>query len=302
MTTTAAYSSKSFTTATGNQLYAQAWEVPEAKAAVAIVHGLGEHSSRYLHMADYFNQRGFSVYAYDHLGHGKSEGQPVYIDDFDILRDDCAQFIERTRQRAGDLPLFVFAHSMGGLVVTYLAVTQLPKLAGIILSGPLLVAGKGVSPMAIRAARLLGRITPKLGFQKLDSTFISTDPAVVQAYDADPLVFHGSIPARTGAELLRAMEVVRAGTQKINYPLLAVHGTDDKLVDVEATMQVYTRAGSEDKTMRLFDENFHELHNEPNKDEVLQLYADWIEERAAATSAEKVSHHKKRAATKKKTG
>ena len=122
------------------------------------------------------------------------------------------------------------------------------------MSAPALVPGKDISPALIRVAKLLSRVTPKLGAQKLDSKFVSRDSAEVQKYDSDPLVFHGAIPARTGAEMLRAMEAVRVGTPKINYPLLAVHGTEDKLVDVEATMQVYARAGSEDKTMRLFDE------------------------------------------------
>lgn len=294
------YSSGKFTTKNGNQLFEQAWEVAEPTAAVAIVHGLGEHSSRYAHVAHHFNQSGFSVYGYDHLGHGQSEGQPrSYADSIDIWRDDCGQFLQRVRMKSGKLPLFVLAHSMGGLVFTYLAVSEMPKVEGVILSAAALAPGSDISPLLIRAAKVLGRVSPKLETQTLSSKFISRDSAEVQKYDSDPLVHRGGIPARTGAEMLRAMNVVRAGAPRINYPILVVHGTDDQIVNIDGSLQIHARVSSADKTLRLFDEGYHESHNEPNKAEVLQLYSDWIGERAAKSTGPSKSHHQKRAAARK---
>ncbi len=284
-----------FTTRSGDQLFEYKWLVDQPKAAVVIVHGFGEHAGRYQLVADHFNEQGYAVFAYDQLGHGQSEGRPAYIENFDVLRDDCDHFIERVRQQTEGLPLFVLAHSMGGLVIAYLAVTKMPKLDGVILSGALLVPGSDISPILVQAAKFLGRFTPRLATQKIASSALSRDTAVVAAYDADPLVYHGGVPARTGAEMLRVMQIVSDGVPRINYPLLIVHGTADIVTNVEGSMQLYARAGSADKQLRLFDEGYHESHNELNKDEVLDLYSDWIAEHlttSAATSTQ--THHKKR--------
>ena len=295
------HTSGKFTTKNGNQLFEQSWQIDAPKAAVAIVHGLGEHSGRYAHVATHLNEQGYSVFSFDHLGHGQSEGRRAYMDSMDVLRDDCGQFLQRVRMQTGTLPLFVLAHSMGGLVFTYLAVTEMPKVDGVILSAALLVPGNDISPMLIRVAKVLSRVAPKRELQGVGSEFISRDSAEVAKYDNDPLVHHGGIPSRSGAEFLRAMEVVSKGTTRIKYPLLIVHGTADKLTNVEGSMQMYARAGSDDKTMRLFDEGYHELHNEPNKADVLTLYSEWLDERVEkmAESAKAASHHKKRAKAKK---
>ncbi|HFC12158.1 MAG TPA: hypothetical protein ENJ56_04885, partial [Anaerolineae bacterium] len=162
------------------------------------------------------------------------------------------------------------------------------------LSSAALAIGSDISPMLIRVAKMLSRISPKLGTQKLDSKWISRDSAEVAKYDNDPLVYRGGIPARTGAEMMRAMEIVTKGTPRIKYPLLIVHGTADKIVDIEGSMQMHARAGSADKTLRLFDEGYHESHNEPNKAEVLNLYTDWMDERVAGSAEMPESHHKRR--------
>ena len=292
--TNTTHTTNTFTTKAGNRLFEQAWEIENPKAAVVIVHGLGEHSGRYAHVAEHFNQHGYAVYSYDHLGHGQSEGARAYADSIDIWRDDLAQFLQRTRLQTGKLPLFVLAHSMGGLVFSYLAVSEMPKVDGVILSSAALAIGSDISPMLVRVAKMLSRISPKLGTQKLDSKWISRDSAEVAKYDNDPLVYRGGIPARTGAEMMRAMEIVTKGTPRIKYPLLIVHGTADKIVDIEGSMQMHARAGSADKTLRLFDEGYHESHNEPNKAEVLNLYTDWMDERVAGSAEMPESHHKRR--------
>ncbi|MGB1249493.1 MAG: lysophospholipase [Candidatus Promineifilaceae bacterium] len=289
------YSNSTFTSRDGFRLFTQNWLVETPKAAIVLVHGLGEHSSRYAHVAKRFNAAGYSIYTYDQMGHGQSEGHPTYCEKLDIWSHDLGHFIKRVRMETEKLPLYVLAHSMGGTVTTYLAVTEHPPLDGLILSAPALVAGEAVSPMLIRVAGLLSWLAPKLPAQKLDSSTVSRDPKVVLAYNSDPLVYHGGVPARTGAEMLRAFDVIREGTPKIKYPMLVMHGKSDQLVDVKGSMQLNARAGSADKTLKLYDDLYHEILNEPEQNEVMDVMLAWLDERVARGSAEKQTHHQKRA-------
>ena len=292
------YSNSTFTSKDGFRLFSQQWLVDEPKAAVIIVHGMGEHSSRYAHVAKRFNEHGYSIYAYDHMGHGQSEGEPVYAEKFDIWSHDLGHFIKRVRMETGKLPVYLLGHSMGGTITTYLAVTEHPPLDGLILSAPALVAGESVSPLLMKVAGVLSWLAPKLPAQKLDSSTVSRDPKVVLAYNSDPLIYHGGIPARTGAEMLRAFDVIRDGTPKITYPMLIMHSKADKLVDVQGSMQLNARAGSADKTLKLYDDLYHEILNEPEQDEVMAVMIDWLDERMARGTVQKETHHQKRAKKK----
>ena len=288
-----------FTTKDGNRLFEQSWEVDNPKGGVVIVHGLGEHSGRYAHVAANFNENGYSVYSYDHIGHGQSEGKKAYIESMSDVADDCGQFLDRTRLKLGKLPLFVLAHSMGGQIFAYLAVRELPKIDGVIFSAPALAAGQDISPTLIKVVKVLGRFVPKLPTQALEANGISRVQAEVDAYVNDPLVFSGALPARTGAEMMKAMEYVQAGTEKLTYPMLIVHGTADAMVDVEGSMRLHARVSSKDKTLKLFEGGYHESHNEPNRDEVLALYVEWMDARLDQVNTSSKSHHKKRAQQRK---
>ena len=292
------YSNSTFTSRDGFRLFTQQWTVENAKAAIVLVHGLGEHSSRYAHVAKRFNENGYSIYAYDHMGHGQSEGHPAYTEKLDIWSHDLGHFIQRVRMEIAKLPLYVLAHSMGGTVTTYLAVTEHPPLNGLILSAPALVAGESVSPLLMKVAGVLSWLAPKLPAQQLDSSTVSRDPKVVLAYNSDPLVYHGGVPARTGAEMLRAFDVIREGTPKIMYPMLIMHGKADQLVDVKGSMQLNARAGSADKTLKLYDGLYHEILNEPEQDDIMAEMIAWLDERVAKGTAQKETHHQKRARKK----
>jgi alpha-beta hydrolase superfamily lysophospholipase len=131
----------------------------------------------------------------------------------------------------------------------------------------------------VAIAKVLSTVLPRLALSKLDSSTISRDPEVVNRYDNDPLNYRGGMPSRTGMEIMRAMERIGELMENLTLPVLIMHGSGDKLVDSEGSKQLYERAGSEDKTLKLYDGLYHEILNEPEKEQVLKDMVAWLDKR-----------------------
>jgi alpha-beta hydrolase superfamily lysophospholipase len=270
----------SFATSDGLQLFTRHWE-PDAspEAAVVLVHGYAEHSGRYDHVAEVFVEQGAAVYAYDQRGYGRSEGRRAYVDDFDRYLDDLGQFLDRVRARHPDRPLFLFGHSMGGLVVLKYVLDREPSVQGLLLSGPAIEINPDLAPLLRRVAQVLGRLFPTLPTTRSPEDAISRDPEVVEEAKNDPLNYHGRVLARTGAEMLRAGDAVRARLEEVTDPFLVLHGTADTLASPEWSRRLYERAASPDKTIQLYDGLYHETFNEPERATVLSDMGEWIGDR-----------------------
>jgi len=255
------------------------WWLPqgESKATVIIVHGFGEHSERYVHVAQHLTEQGYGVYAFDLRYHGRSGTPKAYVRSFDDYLSDLDVFLERTRAREPGKPLFLLGHSLGGAIVTLFTITRKPDIRGIILSSPALMISDEVSPLLIKLSGFIGRILPKLPTVKLDCTAISRDPEVVRRYDTDPLVYRGGTPARTGAELVRAIRIIQARMEEIALPLLIIHGTADRLAKPEGSKQLYERVSTSDKNLKIYEGLYHETMNEPEKEQVLSDIAQWLD-------------------------
>jgi alpha-beta hydrolase superfamily lysophospholipase len=267
-----------FAATDGTELYERWWlPVRAAKATVLIVHGLGEHIGRYERLATDLNARGYAVFGYDHRGHGRSGGLRGYVESFARLVDDAETFLAHVRLRRPPEPIFVLGHSMGGTVVTTWAVTRPPKVRGVVLSSPGLKVADGFSPLLIKVGHVLAQFAPKVPTQKLSSKFVSRDPAVVAAYEADPLVYHGGVRARTGAEILDAMERIHGQMEQLSLPFLVFHGTEDRLTDCQGSRDLHSRAGAQDKTIHLYDGLYHEALNEPERERVLGDLVSWLD-------------------------
>ena len=254
--------------------------LPEADpvAVIVVAHGYGEHIHRYANLVDAALPRGFAVYGPDHRGHGRSSGVRALIDKHDYLLDDLDQVFNLVDKAHPGVPVFLLGHSMGGNIALASALRNQARLRGLILSGPA-VTTYGVSKALQVVAAVLGRIAPKLGVQKLSSAGVSRDPAVVAAYDADPLVFHGKMPAGTGAALLKTSKAFPALLPSLKVPLLVVHGSADSVVSVESGRTAHALAGSTDKTLKIYDGLFHEVFNEPEHPAVLADVLNWIDAR-----------------------
>ena len=258
-------------------IYDQAW-LPEGniKAVLLIVHGLGEHSGRYMNVVNHFLPLGYAVYGLDHIGHGKSEGAREVVQRFEDYTDTLAIYYTMVKGWQAGKPIFLLGHSMGGLIVPYYLLEHQDDFKGAIISAPLVKVGDNITPATIFMGKLLSVLAPKMGLLPLDAHNISRDPAVVEAYINDPLVFHGKTPARLAAELLKAMQCISAEADKITLPFIVLQGGEDKLVEPTGAQMLYDKASSKDKTIKLYQGLYHEVFNEPEREQVLKDVETWL--------------------------
>lgn len=269
-----------FKTNDGINIFEQRWQpVTEPKAVIIIIHGYAEHSGRYAHVADYLANHGYAVETFDLRSHGKSDGKKTFIRSFDEFLSDVDLFLKRVQERHPNKNIFLLGHSMGGLIASLFVVTRKPNVKGLLLSGASLKISDEISPMLVKLSSVIGAIVPRLPTIKLDGTAVSRDPEVVKKYDSDPLNYRGGIPARTGAEFNRGVKQIQEQMAAITLPLLIMHGTADRLADPAGSKQLYERAQSHDKTLKLYEGFYHEILNEPEKERVLGDIVEWINER-----------------------
>jgi alpha-beta hydrolase superfamily lysophospholipase len=242
---------------------------------VVIAHGFAEHGGRYAHVAARLVGEGLAVRAPDHRGHGRSDGKRTSVVRFDDYVDDLTTVIGQARDEWPSRRVILLGHSMGGLIALRLAVRASVPIDGLVVSAPA-ACPRDVSRLTLAAGKALSRLAPNAGVLRLPLNRISRDPTVVDAYNHDPLVFRTPIRARLGAEMLAAMERVDAGLPGLRTPLLVMQGTADGLVDPGCGPHVYERAGSADKTLKMYDGLWHEIFNEPERDHVLEDLAAWV--------------------------
>ncbi|MEK7266943.1 MAG: lysophospholipase [Pseudomonadota bacterium] len=261
----------------GASLHYKYWSVANPKAVALIAHGYAEHLGRYEHVAAALNKAGYAVVALDHWGHGKSEGARSFIPSFSVFLDGLDALLAEVKTTYPDQKRFLIGHSMGGLIAATYLVNRQDEFAGAVLSGPSLVAAETPSAAAVFIGRILSKLAPKAGILPLDALLISRDPKVVADYIADPLVYKGKIGARFAAEMLDAMTEAAASAPKLTLPLLLMHGGADGLASPEGSKILHERATSRDKTLRIFDGFYHEIFNEPGKEEIIALMTRWLD-------------------------
>ncbi|WFN93723.1 alpha/beta hydrolase [Gordonia sihwensis] len=248
---------------------------PESGAVgvVVISHGLGEHAGRYRHVAQRLTDLGYVVVAPDHAGHGRSGGRRLGVTDFRDFTSDLHTVIEQTDR--GDGPTFLIGHSMGGAIALDYVLEHPGVLDGLVLSGAALVPGDDLPGFMVRLAPVIGRLVPRLPATALPASAVSRDPKVVAAYEADPLVWHGKIPAGLGGALISTMATFPDRLPSLTTPTLALHGGGDTLANPEGTRMVGRFAGG-DVTVKIYDGLAHEIFNEPEHDAVLRDVTEWI--------------------------
>jgi len=258
-------------------IYYQAW-LPEGnvKAVLLVVHGLGEHSGRYMNVVNHFVPLGYAVYGLDHIGHGKSEGMREVVERFEDYTDTLTIYYNMVKGWQTGKPVFLLGHSMGGLIAAYYLLDHQADFRGAVISAPGIKVSARISQAAITIGKILSVLAPKAGVLALDVNGISRDPEVVTAYVNDPLVFHGKTPARLAAELVKTMSRVTAEVDKSTLPFIIVQGGQDKLVDPAGAQMLYDKASSKDKTIKVYDGLYHEVFNEPERARVLKDVETWL--------------------------
>jgi alpha-beta hydrolase superfamily lysophospholipase len=243
--------------------YVRTWPIDDPARLVVLVHGYGEHIGRYGHVAAALNARGSAVVGPDHRGHGQSPGEPALVEDFEPIVDDLRAVVQEAR---GELPVVMVGHSMGGLIATRYAQRFPEDLAGLVLSGPAI----GLGPV------LQGWLEDPPS-DPIDGAVLSRDPAVGEAYAADPLVYHGGWKVPTLQAFIAADDAIAAGPGFGALPLLYVHGGDDQLVPAGLAQPVVERLAGEDSELVVIDGARHEVFNETDQAETIGRVADFAE-------------------------
>ncbi len=273
-----------FTGAGGEQLFYQNWRpIGEVQAVLIVVHGFSDHSSRYNNLVKGLVPRGIVIYAFDQIGHGQSPGKRGHIYSFNEFRADLGTFVRHVREWEADTPLFLFGHSMGGLIVLDFGLHHPQDLSGVIASAPHL-SDPPVSPILSYLGRLLSGVWPSLTIKAgLEANDLCREPVVVQAYQDDPLV-QGKGSPRLSTELAAAVTWTQDHAENFQPPLLIYHGSADKLTSPQASRQFFDKVGSQNKRYITYEGGYHESHNDLHQERVLIDIGQWIEEQVSIKS------------------
>jgi alpha-beta hydrolase superfamily lysophospholipase len=257
-------------------MYARGWKPEAPKAVVVLVHGHGEHVNRYDHVAAIFTQAGYAMQGFDLRGHGQSAGQRGHTPTYDSLMNDISDFIADAQKRYPGLPVFLYGHSMGGNQAINYVLRSPQGLKGVIATGPWLKLAFDPPAAQVMAAKVLNSIVSSFSLTStLDQSFLSRDPEVVRKYAADPLV-HDKISVRLYNGIYESGLWALEHAAELKIPMLLMHGSDDKITSAPASQEFAQKAGSL-VTLRIWNGFYHEIHNEPEKAEVIQVMVDWLD-------------------------
>ena len=255
------------------------WPIDNPRACVLLVHGLAEHTGRYERVAARFNARGIAVVGPDHIGHGASPGVRCHLSRFDEYLAPITALRAQIADWYPDTPVFLLGHSMGGLISAHALLEAQTAYRGAMFSGPAFTAVNPVSPFTIWIGRLLRRLLPKMGMLALNAQEVSRDPEVVADYLADPLVYNGKITTSLGLEILDAMDTAIRRAGEVTLPVYIAHGDADVMAGPEGSSVFFEGLSSQDKTLDFWPGLYHEIFHEPEAEEVIGRYIEWLEAR-----------------------
>lgn len=268
-------------------LYRQSW-LPEGKprAVLALVHGFNDHSGRYPHLVGELLRRQMAVHSYDLRGHGRSAGQRGHIKHFADFRQDTHDFMRLVAAQHPGLPLFLFGHSLGGLIVLDQALHYPQGLDGIIASSPHL-GDPPISAALQTISRVMSAVWPSFSLSAgLDPAGLSRDEDVVQAYRNDPLL-HGKGTARLAVELSKTVAATQAAASRFEPPLLMYQGTADPVTEINASRRFYENVPGKNKAFISYEDALHECHNDIHHERVSMEVAQWIESEIAIAAEQR---------------
>lgn len=261
------------------RIFYQSWNVKKPKAIILISHGIGEHSGRYQNLLETLDGKGVSFYAADHRGSGKSGGIRGHADKFSRFNEDIKQLYDEVLKKENPgVPIILMGHSLGGLIACNYALENPKDIKGLILSAPALWFAFKVPKWKSTAAKIVASIFPRLIMgNEIDPDFISSDKEIVEAYLNDPLT-HDRVTSKFFVEYLKSAKLATKRIPELKIPLLLVHGTKDRIIDVACTEYIFENTSSKDKTKEVFEGLFHETMNEKVEErvKVLKIISSWI--------------------------
>jgi alpha-beta hydrolase superfamily lysophospholipase len=266
-----------YTAADGLQIFAQGWRpAGQPRGLVCLVHGLGEHSGRYAHVAEHLCAGGYILAAADLRGHGRSAGPRGHAPTFDLVMDDIGLLLAEAARRFPGLPVVLYGQSLGGNLVLNYALLRKPDLAGVIATSPALRPAFEPPAWKLALGRGVCNFVPGLAMSnELELEAISRDAEVVSRYRADPLT-HDRVSARLGIDIIETGEWALAHAAEFPLPLLLMHGDADRITSAGATRQFAAEAGPA-CTLKIWEGCYHEVHNDPGHEAFLAYLTAWLD-------------------------
>ncbi|WP_439132640.1 alpha/beta hydrolase [Polaribacter sp.] len=256
------------------EFFGQYWKAKETKAVVVLVHGMGEHSSRYQHVAEKLTSNSFSVVAFDHFGHGKTGGKRGHNPSFEAVLESVSKTIEKAKEVFPNKPVFLYGHSMGGNVIINYALRKNDQLQGFVATSPFLKLAFKPPAIKLFVGKMLQNLIPSLTMgNELDIQAISRDKAEVKKYMNDKLI-HTKISPNYSIKFIETGNWAISNASKLALPMLLVHGTEDCIISYKGTQEF--AKNTKKATLKLYEGGYHELHNDLCKEEMLQDVVNWL--------------------------
>ncbi|MEO0733206.1 MAG: lysophospholipase [Bacteroidota bacterium] len=262
----------------GKQIYAVEWPVANARAVVGLIHGMGEHCRRYDPMVDWYRRHGIAFVGYDRQGFGRSEGQRAYAEGYKDYLDEVARLVVACEQRYPDTPLFLYGHSFGGQTLLQYLIKRNPQIDGAIVTGPHIRLGFKANPFIVALGRITDRVWPTFSqSNQLDVSLLSRTPEVISDYQQDPLNTD-RLTSRVGIGLLDVAQELDTWRGQLPVPTLLMHGTADGITGA-AGSEAFAVRNPENLTWKPWPGLYHEIHHEPEREEVFTYVLAWLEEK-----------------------
>jgi alpha-beta hydrolase superfamily lysophospholipase len=263
----------------GLDIFAQGWnpDTSPTRAVVCLVHGIGEHTLRYLNVAEAFTKEGYVLFGADLRGHGRSGGPRGHFPSIEVVLQDIDLLIEHAHELHPDLPLILYGHSLGGILVLHYGLKRKPDVKGVIATSSPLHTALEEQQVKVMAAKILGSLLPTFTIPSgLDVNALSHDREVVKLYNDDPLV-HNKMSMGFGKIMLSVSHWTLNHASEFSLPLLLLHGKSDSISYPSSSIE-FAAPLKEKSKLVLWDDGYHELHNETFKEEVFKTMTFWIEQ------------------------
>ncbi len=268
----------------GIKIAARSWTSENViRGIMILVHGFNSHSGYFGWAAEQFASNGFAVYALDHRGRGKSEGERFYVEKFSDWLEDVDKLSDIARSENAGVPVYMLGHSVGGVIASSYVFEHQTEIAGLICES--FAFDVGLPELAQLALEGASYLIPHLPVYSLKNEIFSRDPKVVEQMNNDPLIANEKQPAETVSEVLKAAARLKENMPNFKIPVFIIHGTADKATRPEGSQYFYDNVGSEDKTLKLYEGGYHDLLNDIDKETVMRDILAWINERIPVQTA-----------------
>lgn len=268
----------SFAGVGGLKIFTRSW-LPEGnpRGVMILIHGFNAHSGYMIWPAEQFAANGLACYALDLRGRGKSEGERFYVEKFSDYLEDVDKLVRIAKSENPGLPVYVLGHSAGGVIATSYVFEHQAEIAGLICES--FAYDVGLPDALELILKGISHLTPHLHVFSLKNADFSRFPEFVEAMNNDPLIANESQPAETAAEMLKAADRLTENFPKFTVPVLIIHGTADHVTQPAGSQRFYDMAGSTDKTLKLYENHYHDLLNDVDREIVMADIQSWIDQR-----------------------